>query len=188
MRSSIQSRRCSSPSPQSRHWRTHRLIRWYDPTASPSTMRFRGVGMAVLPLSKPRRRGYPRIRGNPAGAAKNQVGGCPRLSVDDFPSFSHPPIETVAAIREAAAMANRFMGSFRRDRYRAPEYVIHEVPPDPRITAILAACRDQPLCLCLNMHHPQRKVGATFVCEVAWQTGVSQPPAALLNSSSESSP
>ena len=81
MRSSIQSRRCSSPSPQSRHWRTHRLIRWYDPTASPSTMRFRGVGMAVLPLSKPRRRGYRRIRGNLDQAAETQVGGCPRLSV-----------------------------------------------------------------------------------------------------------
>ena len=79
MRSSIQSRRCSSPSPQSRHWRTHRLIRWYDPTASSSTMRFRGVGMAVLPLSKPRRRGYRRIRGNLDQAAETQVGGCPRL-------------------------------------------------------------------------------------------------------------
>lgn len=90
MRSSIQSRRCSSPSPQSRHWRTHRLIRWYDPTASSSTMRFRGVGMAVLPLSKPRRRGYRRIRGDLVQAAETQVGGCPRLfrrsvGVPDFP-------------------------------------------------------------------------------------------------------
>ena len=109
MRSSIQSRRCSSPSPQSRHWRTHRLIRWYDPTASSSTMRFRGVGMAVLPLSKPRRRGYRRIRGNLAQAAETQVGGCPRLSssplrrrkfrsvgVPDFPlpRLSSIPIES----------------------------------------------------------------------------------------------
>ena len=68
-------------------WRAHRLIRWYDLTESSSTMRCRRVGMVVLPLSKPRRRGYRRIRGNLDQAAETQVGGCPRL----FPRPTFPP-------------------------------------------------------------------------------------------------
>ena len=104
-------------------WRAHRLIRWYDLTESSSTMRCRRVGMVVLPLSKPRRRGYRRIRGNLDQAAETQVGGCPRLFPPTFPRRARRRFGRRGSSFDRRTMSRQggLVGyPVRGDRYRAP--------------------------------------------------------------------